>query len=195
MATMDVASANRAIKAGAGQLVAMGLVMVVLGVLAIAAPLVAGIAIAYLVGGVVLVAGLTELVHALRGKSWGVGLAGIVIGLLALVCGVLMIAHPIFNLKFLTLLLVGFFIVEGLTSVMMASQMRGINGSGWTLFGGVMSLILGGLIWAQWPVSGAWAVGILVGVRFLCTGWAMIALGSGAKGAEVTAAATDPQQG
>ena len=189
---IDVESAGRAIKAGAGQLIGMGVVLVILGVLAIVAPLLAGMAIAYLVGGVVLVAGLTELAHAFRARSWGVGLAGALVGALAILAGMLMIAHPLFNLKFLTLLLAAFFIVEGIISIVMALQMKGINGAGWTLFGGVMSLVLGALIWAQWPLSGAWAVGILVGVRFLCTGWGMIALGQMAKGAP-SARAAEPQ--
>ena len=145
---VDVESAGRAIKASAGQLFGMGILLVVLGMLAIGAPLLTGIAIAYLVGGVVLVAGLTELAHAMRARSWGVGLAGAAVGSLALVCGGLMIAHPIFNLKFLTLLLAGFFIVEGIASVVMALQMRGVKGSGWTLFGGIVSLVLGGMIWS-----------------------------------------------
>ncbi len=179
---MDVDSAGRAIKAGAGQMIGMGILMVVLGVLAIAAPLLAGIAIAYLVGGVVLVAGLTELAHAFRARSWGVGIVAALVGAIAILCGMLMIAHPLFNLKFMALLLAVFFVMEGIMSIMMALQMKGINGGGWTFFGGVMSLLLGGMIWAQWPLSGAWAVGILVGIRFLCTGWSMIALGQMAKG-------------
>ncbi len=186
---IDVESAGRAIRAGSGQLFGMGVVMVILGVLAIAAPLLAGIAIAYLVGAVVLVAGLTELAHAFRARSWGVGLVGALVGAFAILCGMLMIAHPLFNLKFLALLLAVFFIMEGIMSIVMALQMKGINGAGWTLFGGVMSLILGGLIWAQWPLSGNWAVGILVGLRFLCTGWSMIALGQMAKAAVTVSAA------
>ena len=137
---MDVESAGRAIRAGSGQLFGMGVVMVILGVLAIAAPLLAGIAIAYLVGAVVLVAGLTELAHAFRARSWGVGLVGALVGAFAILCGMLMIAHPLFNLKFLALLLAVFFIMEGIMSILMALQMKGVNDAGWTLFGGVMPL-------------------------------------------------------
>ena len=164
---MDAESAGRAIKAGAGQMIGMGILMVVL------------------------VAGLTELAHAFRARSWGVGIVAAAVGAIAILCGMLMIAHPLFNLKFMALLLAVFFIMEGIMSIMMALQMKGINGGGWTLFGGVMSLILGVLIWAQWPLSGAWAVGILVGIRFLCTGWSMIAVGQMAK-AGATAASTEP---
>ena len=68
-----------------------------------------------------------------------------------------------------------------ITRIAIAFQMRPAGGWGWMLFGGILSAILGFLIWNQWPLSGFWAVGTLVGIQFIFSGWSMIAVGMAAK--------------
>ncbi|NIO42670.1 MAG: HdeD family acid-resistance protein, partial [Burkholderiales bacterium] len=80
------------------------------------------------------------------------------------------IGHPLLGLTFLTLLLVVYFLIEGIWKVIASFRYRPATGWLWLLISGVISLVLGWLIWMQWPISGMWAVGVLVGVNLLSTG-------------------------
>jgi uncharacterized membrane protein HdeD (DUF308 family) len=82
------------------------------------------------------------------------------------------------GLGFLTLLLAAFFVVEGIWKIVSSFSYRSASGWVWVLVSGVLSLLLGLLIWNQWPVSGMWAVGVLVGVDLLSTGISMVVLAS-----------------
>ena len=91
-------------------------------------------------------------------------------------------------LYFLPLLLLAiFFWADGAMRIVLSFQARPLRGWGWILFGGVLSVLLGFLIFRNWPLSGAWAVGTLVGIDLLYTGWSMIALALAARGAGETA--------
>jgi len=92
--------------------------------------------------------------------------------------GIAVIGHPLFGLAFLTLLLVGYFVAEGVWKIVVSFRYNTATGWKWLLLSGVLSLILGLLIWRQWPVSGMLAVGVLVGVNLLGTGLALVKLAS-----------------
>ena len=100
----------------------------------------------------------------------------LILGVITRLCGILLIGHPLLGLSFLTLLLVLFFVVEGAWKMVSAFSYRSVSGWVWMLVSGMLSLILSLLIWNQWPVSGMWAVGLLVGVDLLSTGASMIVL-------------------
>ena len=93
-------------------------------------------------------------------------------------CGLGLLGEPWVGMKFITLVLAIFFVVEGIWKIIASFSYR--PASGWLLIlaSGVLTLFLGLLIWKQWPVSGLWAVGILVGVNLLMTGISMVALAS-----------------
>ena len=103
---------------------------------------------------------------------------GLTLGIITALAGIAIIGHPLFGLAFLTLLLVGYFVVEGVWKIVVSFQYMPATGSKWLLASGVLSLVLGLLIWNQWPVSGMWAVGVLVGVNLLGTGLALVTLAS-----------------
>ena len=174
-------SAQTEVKRSAGFLIAMGVLLVVLGFLAVGAPLQTGIAVAILVGAMVLVQGIMQLVYAFRAKSWGAGILVFVLGGLSIVAGVLVLAHPLMGLGFLTLLLAAYFVVEGVFEIIHAFELKPLKGWGWTLFTGIVTLLLGVMIWRQWPLSGAWAVGVLAGVSILFNGWSMVMLSLSAR--------------
>jgi uncharacterized membrane protein HdeD (DUF308 family) len=92
-----------------------------------------------------------------------------------------MIAHPVLQLSFLTLAMALYFIVAGIFEAISALGVRPLRGWGWILVGGLLSVLLGGLIWTQWPLSGAWAIGVLVGIKVMFLGVTMITLGSAAR--------------
>jgi len=168
-------------KKNSGLLIFLGVVTVIFGVIAIAAPFLTGITVTVFVGFLVLASGIAQIIHALKSKQWGTGIWGTVIGLLGCVAGLIMIARPIVGLATLALLLAFYFLVDGISEIIAAFKIKPDQGWGWVLFNGVIALFLGVMIWRQWPVSGAWAIGILFGVHMLVSGWTMVVLGTGAR--------------
>ena len=173
--------------ADGGTLRFLGMALMILGALAILAPLAAGVAIAALVGVLVVASGIVRLGFAFRAGSLGRGVLGGLLGALGVVCGLLMLAHPLLGLAFLTLLLAAYFIVTGVFEVLYALRLRPLQGSGWMLLSGITSVVLGALIQMQWPLSGAWAVGVLVGIQLVFAGSSLLAL-AGAAGAAAASA-------
>jgi len=181
MDTQTRATITGHLRENAGWLIALGIGMMVLGALAIASPLVTGIAIAWLVGFLMLCSGITRILFAFRARQWGLGLLALLLGLLGVVAGLLTIAHPLLGLGFLTLLLAVYLGITGVTEVLLAFQMRPLPGWGWTLASGVAAIVLGGMIWSEWPVSGSWAIGLLVGINILFAGSSLMGLGMAAR--------------
>jgi uncharacterized membrane protein HdeD (DUF308 family) len=165
------------IKKGSGRTMLLGVLLVILGVLAMGAPLVTGMAITFLVGTCVVLGGAVQLVFALSAPSGGRKLFAALLGLLTLAIGIYMLVHPLFGLGALTLALAIYFLVEGVAEIAYAFQMKPAQGWGWALFSGVVTLALGWMIWRDWPVSGVWAIGLLVGIKILLSGWMLIAMG------------------
>jgi len=168
-------------KKNSGFLIFLGVITVIFGVLAVGAPLMTGIAVAVMVGFLLLFMGIARIVHALKSGQWGTGIWGTIVGLLAAIAGLMTIFRPMVGLMSLTLFLAVYFLVDGICEIIAAFKMKPDLGWGWLLFNGVIAVVLGVMIWRQWPVSGAWAIGILVGIHILMTGWSMIILGTGAR--------------
>jgi len=183
------------VKKNAGTLVFLGILTVVFGALAVGSPLITGLAVSMFVGGLLVVAGIVRVVEALKSGQLGAGILGSVLGLLTLVCGVLMLFRPLIGLATLTLVMAVYFLVDGITEIVVAFKMKPEKGWGWMLFGGIVALLLGIFIWRQWPLSGAWAVGTLVGIHLLLSGWTMIMTGSAARaGTSVVQEAIDGEE-
>jgi uncharacterized membrane protein HdeD (DUF308 family) len=168
-------------KKNAGLLIFLGILTVIFGVLAIAAPFITGVAVAIFVGSLLVLTGIAQLVHAFKARMWGIGFWGSVIGLLSIAAGVYMMIRPGVGLAALTLLLAIYFLVDGISEIIAAFRIKPDQGWGWVLFNGIIAVLLGLMIWRQWPVSGAWAISVLVGIHILITGWSMIILGTGAR--------------
>ncbi|MFQ6024450.1 MAG: HdeD family acid-resistance protein [Acidiferrobacterales bacterium] len=160
------------------RLMMLGVALLVLGAIALLAPVFAGSAVVIIIGVVLLVAGIGQFVQGMRAESWRSKVMPLILGVITGLCGILVIGHPLLGLGFLTLLLVAFFVVEGVWKVVSSFSYRPASGWVWMLVSGVVSLLLGLLIWNQWPVSGMWAVGVLVGVDLLSTGMSMVVLAS-----------------
>ena len=168
-------------KKNSGFLIFLGVLTVIFGIMAVGAPLLTGVAVSMFVGFLLLGSGIARIVHAFKAKQWGTGIWGTIIGLLGAVAGLLMIFRPVIGLTTLTLLLAFYFLVDGICEIIAAFKIKPDQGWGWMLFNGIIAFLLGFMIWRQWPVSGAWAIGVLVGVHILMVGWSMIILGSGAR--------------
>jgi uncharacterized membrane protein HdeD (DUF308 family) len=156
----------------------LGIVLIALGVIAVLAPAVAGSALVIVIGFILLIAGIVPIVRELKAESSKEKTIGLILGIITALTGIAIIGHPLFGLAFLTLLLVVYFVAEGIWKIVVSFRYKPANGWKWLLVSGMLSLILGLLIWNQWPVSGMWAVGVLVGVNLLGTGLALVTLAS-----------------
>ena len=181
MPTSDEIPRIQALKEHSGWAIAIGIIMIILGMMALGSPMVTGVAVAIMVGSFLMMGGIVQFIFAIKAKVWGAGLLNLFGGALSLVCGILMIAHPLYGLKFLTLLLAAFFVVGGISKIVFSFQVRPAQNWVWILFSGIVGLVLGMMIWSQWPLSGAWAVGTLVGIDILFTGWSTLAIGLAAR--------------
>ena len=160
-----------------------GIVLVILGVIAILVPLIATLALTILVGWLFLISGIVGLVttfwarHA-PGFWWS--LISAIIGILA---GLALLVSPVVGALSLTLVLIAFFIIEGVASIMYAvDHRRRLTGSwGWMLVSGIIDIILAGIILAGLPETAVWALGLLVGINMLFGGGAMIAMALAAR--------------
>ena len=121
------------------------------------------------------------MIWAFRSGSLGMGLLTFAIGGLTLLCGIALVTHPIFASGILTIILAVYLVLDGVFEVSAAFQVRPSSGWVWLLVCGVISFLLGLMIWQQFPLSGAWAIGILLGVKLLFVGMTMIGVGSMAR--------------
>ena len=170
-----------------------GLAIVILGVLAIMAPLLSGIAVSMIVAILLMVAGIARVIFAFKVQSFGKGVLVFLFGGFTILCGLVLLARPLIVLASITLVLISYFLLDGVMEIAAAFRLKPEKGWGWMLVGGLATLMLALLIGSGWPLSGAWAIGVLVGVRLLFAGWSMIVLSSvaGAVADEMNTAATD----
>jgi uncharacterized membrane protein HdeD (DUF308 family) len=171
------------IKRHAGVGIAVGVLAVIAGICAIVSPMVAGLSIAIAVGVLLIVSGGSRLFLAFRMGSFGHGLLVFVLGVLAIVAGGYMVARPGMALATLTLVLAAYLFVDGIFEIIWAFRLRPIKGWGWTLFSGIAALVLGIMIWRQFPVSGIWAVGTLAGIHMIFGGSSMASVSRAARSA------------
>ena len=169
---------KEAAKAGGKSMTFFGVIAIILGILAMMMPGLTGVSVVYLLGVIVLVAGIVRLIWAFQAGSLGRGLLMFAVGLLTLLAGLVLLAHPLFASGVLTIMLAVYFILDGIGEIAAGIRVRPADGWGWLLFGGIVSLLLGLMIWRQFPLSGLWAVGILLGIKLFFIGLIMVTAGS-----------------
>ena len=154
---------------------AQGIVMMVLGFLAVAVPFLATLAVEIFVGWLFLVAGLFRAVWVWRSRQTPGFAWSLLTAVLAIALGLVLILRPLAGVLTLTMVLVAFFIIEGIASIVGAIEhRRHLRSWGWVLFSGIIDLLLAYLIWAGWPSSAAWAIGLLVGINMLFFGLSLV---------------------
>jgi uncharacterized membrane protein HdeD (DUF308 family) len=164
-----------------GWLLAFGILMIILGIFAIAMPKPATLAVQVALGWILVIGGIVEGIHAFMAQGWRGFLLELLSAILYLAVGILLLVNPVAGALALTVVLAVFLIVEGILKVILAFQVRDHRGWGWLLASGILSLLLGLLIWAEWPVSGLWVIGLLVGAQLLFTGWTLVMLALAAR--------------
>jgi uncharacterized membrane protein HdeD (DUF308 family) len=177
------------IKQNARLAVIVGIVMLICGFLAIGSPMMAGMSVTIFVGVMLLVGGISQCFLAFQAGAFGRGLLIFVMGALTAVAGFYLFNQPLAGLASITLFLAIYFVVTGIAELIGALQIRPAAGWGLMLVNGIVTLLLGMMIWKQYPVSGAWAVGVLFGIKLIFAGWTLIFIGRSVRGAAKEAAA------
>ena len=167
---MNSESSLGAVKKASGWSMFLGAVMFICGLLAILLPLASSIAIVMVLAWLILFAGVAHLIFAFQSHSIGGFLWKLLLAVIYGFAGVYMLMHPLLGLVSLTFVLAIFLLVEGVVEVVLYFNIRNVPNSGWVLFDGIITLILGLLIWANWPSASAWVVGVLVGISLMFSG-------------------------
>lgn len=161
-----VATDNRS----TGWHIAAAVLFIVLGVFAIVEPTIAAVGIALFIGWLLIFGAVAHLLGTFKGGGTRRVLFQILSAIVFAVAGIYMVTHPLLAISTLTVLLAVAIIVEGIFEIVSYYRLQGRRASGWMLFNGIVALVLGVLIWVQWPSSSVWAIGLLVGVNLLVTG-------------------------
>jgi uncharacterized membrane protein HdeD (DUF308 family) len=148
----------------------LGAVMFICGLLAVLLPLASGIGIVIVLAWLILFAGVAHLIFAFQSHSVGGFLWKLLLAVVYGFAGIYMLMHPLLGLVSLTFVLAIFLLVEGGVEIALYFNIRDVPNSGWVLFDGLITLILGLFIWANWPSASAWIVGILVGISLMFSG-------------------------
>ena len=162
-----------------GWIVALGVVYVVAGFIALASVAMATVASVLVVGVMMIVAGIAELINAFQIKTWGKFLLWALLGLLYIVAGFVTFDNPVFAAVLLTLVLGASLVASGIMRLVLAFSMKREAPWVWVALSAVITLLLGLLILARWPVNSVYILGLFLGIDLLMAGASWIALGFG----------------
>ena len=147
-----------------------GILLIVFGMLAVGSPFVAAVAVNAVIAWLIVLAGVVHLTLAFSAHGAGNMLWKLLVGLAYLCFGGYLILHPVLAVASLTLVLASLFLIKGVLNIILFFKMRPMHGSSWVLIDGIITLLLGLMIYAQWPTSSAWAIGTLVGISMIFSG-------------------------
>lgn len=170
------ATAHAAITENRTWFIVFGILLIVLGTLGILFPFFTTIAAKIFLGWLLLVGGLVQIIHAFSARGWSEFFLDLLMGLLFLIGGAWLAFFPLTGIVTLTIFLAAMFVVQGVIEIAMALRMRSHKGWVWMLLAGIVALAVGFLILAQLPSSATWAIGLLVGINLIMTGWAYLLL-------------------
>lgn len=159
-----------------GWFIALGILFIIGGVLAVAMPLLASITVAIVVGWALIVLGIVQIVQAWSMRTWGGFAWQLVIGILFVIGGGDMAFFPLNGAITLTLVLGVIFLVKGIIQLVIGFRYRPLSGWGWMIAAGILAILVALMILSQWPFSGAWVPGTLVGISLIFSGWSYIAV-------------------
>jgi uncharacterized membrane protein HdeD (DUF308 family) len=176
---------------GSGKSIIWAIVLIIFGFLAIALPFATSWGVVLVIGWLIVFSGAFQFIHAFQSKGIGHILWKLLVAILYLIVGLYFLLHPLLGVAAFTFALAIFFVVEGVADLVAYFPARAIPGSGWILFDGVVTVILGLLIWRQWwqwPPNAGWVIGTLVGISMIFTGMTRLMLSLAARRLEHSAA-------
>lgn len=158
-----------------GWLLACGIISIVAGMAAIAYSVAATLVSVIFFAWLMIFMGVMEFVYAIRHRERGHLALFLLEALLALVLGILLMQSPVRGAIVLTMLLAVYFFLSGIFRVGAALAWR-LPHWGWLLVSGILNLGLGIIVWAGWPATGLWVLGLFLGINLLFSGWARVML-------------------
>jgi uncharacterized membrane protein HdeD (DUF308 family) len=164
-----------------GWSIALSVLLIVIGLVALLAPVLAGVAVEALIGWLLILGGISHLVLAWHVRGAGHHLWEALIGLAYLLAGGYLLLHPLAGLIGLTLILGVYLLLKGVFELLAGILLRRALGSGWMILDAIFSLVLGILIWRQLPYSASWVVGTLLGIAILFSGISRLAVALAAR--------------
>jgi len=151
-----------------------GVLLIVFGAVAVGLPFFAAVAVSAMVAWLIILAGIVHLMLGFRAHGAGSKTWKILVGIAYLCFGGYLIVNPGLAVASLTLVLASLFVIEGILDIVLFAKMRPMQGSNWVLVDGIVSLLLGLMIYLQWPSSSLWAIGTLVGISLIFSGVARV---------------------
>jgi uncharacterized membrane protein HdeD (DUF308 family) len=168
----------RALRAKWGWIVALGIIFMIAGVIALGSVAMATVSAVWVVGIMMIMAGVAEIIAAFSVKGWGKAIFWGLLGALYVAAGIIAFENPLLTAAVLTLLLGIALMVGGIGRIFLAWHMRGAGKPwGWVVVSGLISLLLGAMIIAQWPYSGLYVLGIFLGIDLIFIGSSWLTIG------------------
>ena len=180
------------LRAKSGWIVALGAVYVIAGLIALASVAMATVASVLVVGVMMIVAGVAEVINAFQIKSWGKFLLWALLGVLYIVAGFVTFENPLLAAVLLTLMLGASLVASGIMRIILSFSMKRETPWIWVAISGVITLLLGLLILARWPINSVYILGLFLGIDLIMAGSGWIGLGFGLRRGQVSSQARSP---
>lgn len=162
----------------------LGIVLVIAGIVLIAAPLASSIAVTYLIAACLIIGGAVQIYHATKSQGWRGFIWSLITGIIALVGGVAIIVFPLAGVFAATLVVAVSFIAQGVSQLVLGFKLKPANEWKWVALAGLISLVAGLLIWFDLPGSATWVLGLIAGISVMFNGWSYIAIALAARAAK-----------
>ena len=163
-------SLQKIAKRVSGFSIVVSILLIICGVLAILLPIEMSFGVVIVISWLLMISGVVQFVHAFRSAGVGHTLWKATVAIIYFVTGLYFRLNPGLGIAALTLALIAFFVAQGLIDIICFFGTRKSGISGWLLLDGVITLILGLMVWRHWPSGSLWAVGTLVGINMIMTG-------------------------
>lgn len=159
-----------------GWYVALGIILLVLGIIALGSAGITTFATVVTFGWLLMIGGVVLGIHSFTIRRWSGFFLNLLMGILYFIVGLLLVAHPAAGAVSLTLILAAFFMVAGIFRIGAGIAIP-FPHRAWLIFNGIVTLVLGILVWAQWPSSSIWLIGTFIGIELVLYGWSTLMLG------------------
>ncbi len=166
-----------------GFAILLSVLLIICGFLAILLPIEMSLGVVIVISWLLMISGVVQFIHAIRGKTDGSRLWTGIIAIIHFLMGLFFRLNLGIGIAALTMALIGFFVAQGVIDILAYFRMRGLGASRWLLFEGVITLLLGIMIWRHWPSSTLWVIGTLVGINMIMTGTTRLMLAIGVRSA------------
>jgi uncharacterized membrane protein HdeD (DUF308 family) len=176
------------IKRASGWSIVLAILMIIAGIIAMFEPGLAGVVITLVIGWSAIFNGVAQIIFGFQTHGgWHIALE-VILGIIYIIAGICILFAPLLGLVVLTLVLASFLLVYGVFAIILGFRMRPRSGWGWVLFDGIITFLLGVLVWVHWPSSGLWVVGTLFGISIFVSGITRLMVSLALRGAVKQAA-------